>query len=187
MVIVLAIAGLVFGVTHQSSSNPTATPAPTVVAASSVDGVQCLGSEQLAYHIHQYLELYDHGNRVQVPALVGIPNNGRTASCLYWIHVHPGGTNIIHVESPIKKDFPLGTFFDVWKATSGSTSPPGDAFVKKLESAPSSQVTSFVNGKRWTGSYRSIPLTAHAVIAVEIGQPIVPWKPFTQWAKFGAS
>jgi hypothetical protein len=34
--------------------------------------------------------------------------------CIYWLHTHDE-TGIIHIESPIKKDFILGQFFDLWK------------------------------------------------------------------------
>jgi hypothetical protein len=39
----------------------------------------------------------------------------------------------------------------------------------------------FVNGKAWKRSFRAIPLESHEVIAVEIGTPAVPPKPFTAW------
>jgi hypothetical protein len=179
-VLVLVVGGLIYGATHQASNapTPTLTPLPT---AKPIDSIQCLGNEQLVYHIHQHLELYDHGKSVAVPALIGIPNNGVEASCYFWIHVHPGNpTGIIHVESPIKKTFTLGNFFDIWKKTSSSTYPRNSTFPQHLQAAK--QVTAFYNGKRWTRGYRSIPLTEHANIAVEIGTPVVQPKPFNDWS-----
>lgn len=176
------------------SIHPTAVPGvrsgstSKAAAAQSVDGVGCLGSEQLTYHIHQYLELFDHGVQIQVPALVGIPttiqNGQQSVKCFYWIHVHPGtgNTNIIHVESPKAKTFVLGDFFDIWAKTAATTSPPGDAYVTSLRAAAAKgNVTAYYNGKLWHGGYRSIPLKSHAVIAVEIGRPLVAPKPFTNW------
>jgi hypothetical protein len=150
--------------------------------APAVDGVQCNASEILAYHIHQHLALYDHGKQVPLPSSIGIPGTENNPTCFYWIHVHALYPNIIHVESPLQKTFNLGIFFDIWKATRNDAVPPGDSYVTKLQAAAAKgQVEAFVNGKAWHGSYRSIPLTAHAVITLEIGKPVVPPQPFTGW------
>jgi hypothetical protein len=138
--------------------------------------------EQLAYHIHQHLTLYENGKQVQVPSEIGIPGGENNPTCFYWIHVHASTPDIIHVESPIHKTFALGTFFDIWKATRTSANPPGDGYVLRLQAAAAKgQVHAFLNGKSWHGSYRSIPLKEHAVITVEIGTPVVAPKPFTGW------
>lgn len=180
-VILLAAAALVFA-SRQGSSSPAPPTPPPQTAASAVDGVQCGTMEQLAYHIHQHLALYDHGKQVRVPAGIGIPGGELTAACYYWIHVHASTPNIIHVESPIRKTFHLGNVFDIWEATKGDTNPPGDVYVQRLRAAAArGQVHAFYNGKPWHGSYRSIPLTSHAVITVEIGAPVVPPRPFTNW------
>lgn len=185
-IILVVIAGLVYTATRPSTAaSPTITPGPTATPRSlapSVDGVQCQAMENVYYHIHQYLYLYDHGRRVNVPSDVGIPGGEYYARCYYWIHVHLGDPNRIHVESPTATTYRLGTFFDIWKATKKTTTPPGDAYVRKLEAAAArGQVTVFYNGKPWHKSYRDIPLTAHAVITIEIGKPVVPPKPFTAW------
>ncbi|HLJ68111.1 MAG TPA: hypothetical protein VKX16_12190 [Chloroflexota bacterium] len=165
----------------------TSTPAASTPVAQSlaptVDGIQCGQMEALAYHIHQYLELFDHGKPLNVPSEIGIPGGESNATCYYWIHVHAATPNIIHVESPIQKTFTLGNFFDIWKSTKSTAQPPGDAFVLALQrAAKAGQVTAFVQGKRWHGSYRNIPLTEHEVIAVEIGTPVVPPRPYTNWS-----
>jgi hypothetical protein len=180
-VIVAAAAALAYNGLHQSTTSATPTPSLQSLAPT-VDGIQCSGAEQLVYHIHQHLTLYDHGKQVHVPPEIGIPGGENNPTCFYWIHVHAATPNIIHVESPLHKTFTLGNFFDVWKATKNDAVPSGDAYVLKLQTAAKNgQVTAFVNGKRWNGSYRSIPLTEHAVITVEIGKPVVPPKPFTAW------
>lgn len=189
VLIVLAAIGLfLYGVLHQGSSpahtaGPTPTTVPVIGGNVPVDGVQCNQMENLAYHIHQHLALYDHGKRVPVPSEIGIPGTEYQPQCFYWIHVHLSTPNIIHVESPTKKIFQLGTFFGIWKQTKQWTQPKGDAFVKKLEQAAAhGQVTVFLNGKRWTHGYKTVPLKEHAVITVEIGTPVVPPKPYTNWA-----
>ncbi|MDQ2760348.1 MAG: hypothetical protein M3Y17_07915 [Actinomycetota bacterium] len=39
------------------------------------------------------------------------------------------------------------------------------------------KVTAFVNGKPWTRDPRSIPLTPHAVIQLDVGAPVVGAQP----------
>lgn len=180
-VFLLAAAALVYA--SKQGTSPAATPTPLAqTVAKSVDGIQCGTMEQLAYHIHQHLTLYDHGKRVAVPSEIGIPGGELNATCYYWIHVHASTPGIIHVESAIRKTFHLGNFLDIWEATKSDANPSGDAYVKRLRAAAAQgQAHAFYNGKPWHGSYRSIPLTSHAVITVEIGGPVVPPRPFTNW------
>ncbi len=183
ILLLLIVGGLAYAATHSKSqaSGTTPTAAPTSQSlAPAVDGIQCGAMEALAYHIHQHIALYDHGKYVPLPYGIGMPGGAATPVCFYWIHVHPQTPNIIHVESPIHKTFNLGDFFDIWKATKSGTTPPGDAYVKHLEAAGSS-VTAFIDGKRWTRDYRTIPLKEHEVITIEIGKPIVPPRPFKAW------
>jgi hypothetical protein len=125
--------------------------------------------EQLVYHIHQHLTLYDHGKAVTVPWGIGMPGGEMAARCFYWIHVHDLDPGMIHVESPNYHLFHLGNFFDIWKATASDAVPAGDAFGKMLAAKP------------WHGSYRTVPLTDHAVITLEIGKPVIPPAPFAGW------
>ena len=163
-------------------SAPRAVPHTGNPGTGTIDSVQCSDSEQLAYHIHVHLALYDGGKSVRLPSGIGMPGGEDNALCYYWVHVHAFTPGIIHVESPVKKIFPLGTFFDIWKDTAATANPPDDTFVRKLEAAArTGQVTTFVDGKKWHGSYRRVPLSAHAVVTLEIGKPIVPPKPFSAW------
>jgi hypothetical protein len=176
---------IAFGVSRAlggSSTSPTPTLPPLSAA---VDGIKCEASEQLAYHIHQYIELYDNGRRVNLPAEIGIPvtqrGNEFSAPCYYWLHVHASYPNIIHVESPTQKTYTFGQFLDVWKKTASTANPPTDAFVLKLEQTPAREIHVYVNGKPWRFDYRTIPLTEHEVITVEIGKPLVRPPPYTAW------
>lgn len=186
VVIAGAAAALVlFGLRGAASSgnpgNPM-TPGNVAQLAPSVDGVQCNAGEQLQYHIHQHIMLYSHGKYVALPSSIGMPGGELSASCYYWIHVHLLTPNIIHVESPSKKIYNLGNFFDIWKATESSTTPQRNWYLTQLTAASRRrEVTAYYNGKLWRGSFRSIPLTDHAVITVEIGKPVVPPKPFSNW------
>lgn len=184
VIILAALVGLGFAAAgHLAGISATPTPSATSAATNkTVDGIQCSPGEMLQYHIHQHLTLYDHGRQVSVPADIGIPGGESFATCYYWIHVHENDPGIIHVESPNAKTYTLGNFFDIWKATASTAQPAGDAYVRKLQAAAKNgDVTVFVNGKPWHRSYRAVPLVQHAVITVEIGKPVVPPKPFTNW------
>jgi hypothetical protein len=125
------------------------------------------------------LTLYDHGKQVTLPTEIGIPGGEVHPTCYYWIHVHAATPHIIHVESPIKKAFTLGNFFDIWEATNSTAQPGGDSFIKTLRAAAARrQVKVFVEKQRRTGSYRSVPLLPDLGITIEIGKPTRPPKPY---------
>lgn len=66
------------------------------------------GREAGAYHVHPTLEIVVNGERINVPSNIGV---GPT--CMTALHTHsPDG--LIHVESPVARDFTLGDFFAVW-------------------------------------------------------------------------
>jgi hypothetical protein len=145
--------------------------APTGAA---VDGIACQTSEQVAYHIHAHLTIYDSGARQVVPAGIGIPGPQQVQDgfvvggrCLYWLHTHDA-SGVVHIESPVQRAYTLGQFFDVrgWPLSGTQV---GRA---------TGQVTAFVNGKRFAGDPRSIKLTPHAVIQLDVGK-VVPPQPFT--------
>jgi hypothetical protein len=144
-----------------------------------VDGIQCQGSEQLAYHIHSHLAIYAAGNQRPVSEGIGIGQPQQVqqtqqgpfvagGSCLYWLHTHDG-SGIIHVESPQQRTFTLGNFFDIW----GQTLSP-----QQVGSAKGT-VTAYVNGQQHSGNPRDIQLTNHAVIQLDVGQPVTPPQPYT--------
>ena len=87
--------------------------------------------------------------------------------CLYWLHTHDA-TGVIHVESPVRRVYTLGQFFDIWGQPL-STTQVGRA---------TGNVAAFLNGKRFSGDPRSIKLTPHALIQLDVGK-VVPPQPFT--------
>jgi hypothetical protein len=153
-------------------TGPALAPASTTGTAK-VDGITCGSSEQLAYHIHTHLAVFRNGQAYTLPAGVGIPgsqaestNQGPIAnggSCIYWLHTHTTD-GIIHIESPTKRIYTLGDFFDVWRQ------PLSHNQVGSLHGA----ISAFVNGKPWKKAPRDIPLLPHADIQLEIGQPTPP-------------
>jgi hypothetical protein len=153
---------------------PAAPLAGTTSAAtgSQVDGIRCQTSEQLLFHIHAHVTIFVNGSPRQVPAGVGIPGShvqsssqGPVAvggSCLYWLHTHaPDG--IVHVESPVRRIYTLGDFFDEWGQPLG----PGTLGPVK------GHVVAIYNGQVYQGDPRDIPLNAHAQIQLEVGKPLV--------------
>jgi hypothetical protein len=129
--------------------------------------------EQLAYHIHAHLAVFDHGQLYALPPGVGIPGSqavqtqyGPVAAgghCYYWLHTHTSD-GVIHIESPTKKIYSLGNFFDEWHQ------PLNSRQVASLHGA----ITAYVNGKPWNKSPRDIPLLPHEDIQLEIGEPSPP-------------
>lgn len=73
-------------------------------------GLPILAEEALAFHTHQHLDVFLHGVKVRVPGGIGIDPEQRFLTVL---HTH-GPDGVIHVESPVRRDFTLGQFFDVW-------------------------------------------------------------------------
>jgi hypothetical protein len=149
----------------------------------SVLGLPELGAEQLAYHIHQNLNLFIDGKQVQIPANIGIAG----ANELAVIHVHPdatgGSDNVIHVESPEQKLFTLGDFFGVWGLNFTPTSIGGytDGGGKTLQV--------YLDGKKFTGNPTTMPLANHEVITVAYGTQAELPKPIPStfdWANSSA-
>jgi hypothetical protein len=145
-----------------------------------VDGIHCAPIEQLAYHIHMHLAVYVNGSEMALPGGIGIPGSqvvqttqgpvATAGKCYYWLHTHaPDG--IIHVESPTKRIYSLGEFFDEWHQPLTGSDVAGHK----------GSVSVFVDGKPWTKDLRAIPLLPHTVIQMSVGEPVVPYQPFS-WA-----
>jgi hypothetical protein len=154
---------------------PTAAPLAGLATAATgqpVDQVKCQTSEQTIFHIHAHLTIVVHGTARQVPAGIGIPGAQAQSTpqgpfigsgrCFYWLHTH-AADGIIHIESPIHRTYTLGDFFDEWGQ------PLGPDQVGPF----TGQVTALYNGQVYQGNPRDIPLTAHAQIQLEAGQPLV--------------
>ncbi len=139
-----------------------------------VDGIACSAGEQVAYHIHAHLAIFVNGHTEVVPRGIGIPGPEQVQSgfvvggkCYYWLHTHDN-TGIIHIESPTKRLYTLGQFFDIW----------GQPLSNHQVGSATGVVTVFVNGHRYSGDPRSITLTPHEVIQLDVGT-VVPPRPFT--------
>jgi hypothetical protein len=143
----------------------------TLHLGQTVDGIKCELSEKVAFHIHAHLAIFVNGKEREVPEGIGItpPRNEQqsaqgpfvvSGSCFYWLHSHTAD-GIIHIESPVQRTFTLGNYFDIWKQPLG----------RDQVGPAKGPVTAYVNGRRFSGDPRSIPLTAHALIQLDVGTP----------------
>ncbi|MBV8197981.1 MAG: hypothetical protein JO263_07585 [Candidatus Eremiobacteraeota bacterium] len=140
-----------------------------------IDGIHCDRQEGAAEHIHALLSLYDRGRRITIPANVGIPVG---AQCLYWLHTH-SDDGIIHIESPVRRTFTLGEFFDIWGPELSGTR------AGSMSASRGQRLAIWVNGVPWQGhDPRSIVLRDHESIVIQNGPPFThPPKP--DWSKLG--
>jgi hypothetical protein len=163
-------------VEHGRALAPAAAPLP----GQTVDGIQCQSSEQALFHIHARLTVYVGGRSRSVPYGIGIGDPQTTptpagrfvtaGSCFAWLHTHVAD-GIIHIESPVRRTYLLGDFFDIWKQPLSAT-----------RAGPArGPVVAFVDGKRWRGNPRSIPLKAHAQIQLDVGRPLVAPAHISSW------
>jgi hypothetical protein len=127
-----------------------------------IDGIRCDREEGAVEHIHANLQLYDRGRAVAVPAGIGIPQG---SMCLYWLHTHTGD-GFIHIESPVKRSFDLGEFFDIWGPSLSWTN------AASLTAPRGKRLTIWVDGKAWHGrDPREIALRDHETIVIQNGPP----------------
>jgi hypothetical protein len=146
------------------STGPELAAANTNITGKAVDGIECLGSEQLKFHDHAHLAIFVDGEQRTVPAFIGIAPDG---SCLYWLHSHtPDG--VVHMESPISRGFTLGNYFDIW----------GQPLSATQVGPAKGTVTAFVDGKKVSGDPRDIRLGEHVNIQLDVGKA-VPFKSYT--------
>jgi len=138
-----------------------------------VDGITCQSGEQVLFHIHAHLTIFVDGSPRRVPAGIGIarpyeivntPSGPFVAGapCFMWLHTH-AADGIIHTESPVRRTYTLGDFFDIW----------GQALNSGRVGPASGPVTALFNGRVYEGNPRQIPLLAHAQIQLEVGKPLI--------------
>ncbi|MEJ2292939.1 MAG: redoxin domain-containing protein, partial [Deinococcales bacterium] len=138
-----------------------------------VDGISCSTNEQLLFHVHTHLTIFVDGKAADVPAGIGIapPRSAQTSpygsfvdsgTCFYWLHTH-AKDGIIHIESPLKRSYTLGQFFDLW----------GEPLGPDRVGPVKGKVTAFVDGHRYQGNPRAIALGNDVQIQLDVGAPVV--------------
>jgi hypothetical protein len=181
ILVVLAVA-MVVGIVL--NSRPT--PGPTAVA-----GVPCDQLEHSQVHYHSALQIMYQGNVLNLPDNVGIQydSTGQNITCYYWLHVHPGNLNVIHIEAPADKTFTLGQFFQIWNAWSVRNGKPAQKLdathVSTLTLTPDQKIVTYIDlndGKGpqlYDGDPSKIVLKSHEVITIEVAPPDVKPPSFT--------
>lgn len=127
-----------------------------------IDGVTCDAGEQLVYHIHAHLSIYIKGQPLQLPKNIGIASD---SSCIYWMHTH-ADDGILHIEAPKQQFFKLGNFLHLWGGQFPQLKYP-------LELEQTSGWQAYVDGKPYTGDFRTIELTSHKLITIAYQSPNV--------------
>jgi hypothetical protein len=131
----------------------------TVAQGRPVGAWRCLPRRATAYGAH--IELFAEGRGVLVPAGIGMSRRGR---CMY----------------PLRTADPTGL---VWVGAFASLAPPrlGELFAlwgqplgRRRLGAFTGPVLAFLDGRRWRGDPREIPLHRHAQIVLELGGFVAP-------------
>jgi hypothetical protein len=130
--------------------------------AQTIDGIQCNAAEQLVFHNHAHLDMFINGQPYTIPSQVGIV----PGKCIYWLHTHDD-SGVIHIESPVTRNFTLGQFFDIWKKKFSNVQ-----IFDNIANATNT-MSIYVNGTKTNGNidYRNTNLNEHDQIAIVFGRP----------------
>jgi hypothetical protein len=181
-ILVVFMVGLIIYVVQNNKST-----APQTVAS-----IPCDQGEHSQVHYHAAVQIVDQGNVHPIPDNVGIitdPTSG-AVTCYYWLHVHTGEANVVHIEAPASQTFTLGQFFAVWSNWSTLNSGPSQALdathVSTLTLTAGQKLVVYIDlqdgkgAQPYTGDPKAIPLRAHEVITLEITPPeVTPPPAFT--------
>jgi len=155
---------------------PSQVHAQGALGALPIDNIKCEGMEGAVVHIHQHIGLYDRGREIKVPAGIGIPSG---ANCLYWVHTH-SADGLIHNESPIRRVFTLGNFFDIWGGELNWY------VAGPVRAVRGHKLIIQVNGHGYKGKNpRDIRLTNHEEIVIQSGPPYARTIKKISWGTVG--
>jgi hypothetical protein len=141
---------------------------PATAAARPLGGLRCDRAPGRRFGAH--LEVFVHGLDVVIPAGIGIApphrRDGayvRGGACSYPLRTsEPTGVIEVRAGRPLT----LGRFFDLWGQ------PLGPHRLLSFDVPAAGALRAFVNGRRWPGDPRSIPLRRHVTVLVELGRPV---------------
>src|SRR5712692_7204111 len=152
-VVALAVVGLIIFAFIQNQT-------PANAAYPPVDKVSCQSTEQSGTHVHAHVTIYINGTSTPLPANVGIAPDG---SCLYWLHTHDS-TGVIHIEAPSGTSATLKNFLDIWEGRFSQLN-----YSSQLSDPTGWQV--YVNGKPFSGDFRTIRLQSHTLVTLAYNSP----------------
>jgi hypothetical protein len=130
-----------------------------------IGGIGCVGD--VATHFHAHVSLFVEGERIAIPAAVGIVDPvivdgfAQSGDCFYWTHTHDA-TGLVHIEPPTVADYTLGQFFEVWGQPLSETNVAG------FEGT----VSVFVDGVRHTGAPGDIVFSSRLHISLQVATPL---------------
>lgn len=153
-------------------------PAAQPVSAA---GIPCDHLEHSTVHYHSALQIVYEGTMHPIASDIGISGDPASPTCYYWLHVHAGNPNTIHIEAPANQTFTLGQFFAVWTAWNKSKGGPEELLdathVSTLTLTPEQTLKVYIDlqdGKGpqlYTGDPKAIVLKSHEVISLVITPP----------------
>jgi hypothetical protein len=155
----------------KSTALPTPVPAkgtgmpPWPLPADPIAGARAAGlslgqMEGTAKHFHAHLDVLVNGQKIPVPANLGIATSSQQ---LAELHTHDD-SGVLHIEAATtNKRYTLGQLFDEWNVRLTATSIGG------LKTDAGHTLTAYVNGKPQTGDPAAIELTPHKEIALIYG------------------
>lgn len=136
--------------------NDATTPKKTIEEQTSREvALECTSDMATKFHIHPELRILINGEEIEIPSNVGIK-----PTCMNALHTH-NDMPIIHVESPVQKDFTLGDFFAVWDKSFNSMQ------ILDFVATEEGQIRVTVNGQT-SDSYENIILRDKDKIVIEV-------------------
>jgi hypothetical protein len=152
-------------------TGPFLAAATTTVLGKVVNGIQCQGIQQLADRAFVHLQVYVRGQARALPGGIGMVDPTASATskgllfspqtCYYWLHTR-AADGVVQVESPRDRVYTLGDFFKVWD----------QPLSRDRAAANKGKITAIVDGRRWRGNPKQIPLTEHESIELAVGRPV---------------
>jgi hypothetical protein len=141
---------------------PALTPRSSLSSSSPlpIDNIQCNTMEQPVFHIHAHMDIIINGIYFAIPAQIGIIPD----KCFFWVHTHDE-SGIIHIETPVNREFTVGQFFDIWNKKFNNN----QIFDKVVNG--SNILSVYLNGNKEPNgvNYRDTKLHAHDEIAIVYG------------------
>lgn len=171
--VLLALAGCGGGGGNEAEGSPPDWLAPrNPMELTRKAGLVPERAEFLQYHVHAHLDVFFNGERVTVPAGIGIDTSNPTVisdaqgvglqrecdkPCISPLHTH-ATDGVLHTETKTPQPNNLGQFFIEWDVELG----PGRV-------GEYSDVKVYVDGEKFDGDPREIELSDRREIAIVIG------------------
>ena len=138
-----------------------------------IDGITC-EAEKVAFHIHAHLTIFVDGKARRSPT--GSGSAGSSAGCRPRRGVVRRDRHVLHVapHPRRRRDHPHRGPEADRPSPSASSSPSGGRTLSTTQVGPAKgKVTTFYDGKVWTGNPASIPLTSEVQIQLDVGTPLI--------------